>query len=70
MNCPYCKREMTAGSLSGSGSSMFKFVPKDAPRSFFGSGKIIRNARYDLSRFEIKANYCENCRKMIFDAQL
>ncbi len=70
MKCPYCKREMTAGTLSGHGGSMLKFTPQNAPRSFFGSGKVIRNARYDLSRFEIKSNYCESCQKMIFDARM
>lgn len=70
MLCPYCKREMTTGTLSGSGSSMLKFTPQDAPRTLLGSGKVIKNAKYDFSRFEIKSYFCENCCKMIFDAKI
>ena len=70
MICPYCKREMTAGTLSGIGSTMPKFSPQNAPKSFFGNGKVIRNARYNYSRFEIKADYCESCNKIIFDAHI
>ncbi len=70
MKCPYCKREMTSGTLSGNGNTMLKFSPQNAPRSFFGSGKVIRNAKYNYSRFEIKADYCDSCNKMIFDARM
>lgn len=70
MRCPYCKREMTAGTLTGGGSPMLKFSPQNAPRSFFGTGKVIRNAKYELSRFQINASYCESCQKMIFDARM
>lgn len=70
MICPFCKREMTAGTLGGNGNTMLKFSPLNAPKSFFGNGKVIRNARYNYSRFELKADYCENCKKIIFDANI
>ena len=70
MICPFCKREMTAGTLGGNGNTMLKFSPLNAPKSFFGNGKVIRNARYNYSRFELRADYCENCKKIIFDANI
>lgn len=70
MKCPYCKRDMTVGTLSGNGSSMLKFSPQNAPKGFFNTGRVIRNAKYNFSRFELKADYCESCRKMVLDVQM
>ena len=71
--CPYCNNNMKEGFISGDGRSRVRW--EDANEKVGRFEKAITNkgciaAKYTLTSFHIKANYCENCGKIIFDARI
>ena len=70
MKCPFCGGEMRKGVLNGDGRSMVKFMPEGEKPGLFYNGKRLLNVKYNLTRFEIKADYCEKCGKMFFDTKI
>ena len=73
MNCPYCDKAMQKGILSGDGRSNVTWHSGNSKVSAFdrmlGIGKVTA-AKHTLSSFFIEADYCEPCRKMIFDTDI
>ena len=70
MKCPYCSREMKKGVVRGDGRTPVKFMAEGENPGLFYTGQRLTNVRYDLTQFEIQANYCGNCGKRILDARL
>lgn len=77
--CPYCGKEMQSGNITGDGRTSVRFVPDDAEKGFLpslerlvgGVGKINAvNYAYMNCGFTIKARFCADCKKMIFDTDL
>ncbi len=73
MKCPYCNQEMQKGILSGDGRSRVYWKAGDEKANFMdklsGKGKI-RGIKYTLAAFIIHANYCADCKKMIFETDI
>lgn len=72
MKCPVCDKEMRKGVLSGDGRSKVFFESEDEKLGMMDKlcGKGMIDAKYTLSKFEIQADYCDECRKMIFSTGL
>lgn len=72
MKCPFCDNEMQSGKITGDGRSKVHWIPEgDKPgilESMIGKGRI--DAEYTLTKFSIEANYCGQCKKMIFDTEI
>ena len=73
MTCPFCKKEMQHGILSGDGRSNVTFKAGDKKTGgfdrFIGIGKVTA-AKHGPATFAIDANYCPDCKKMIFDTDI
>ncbi len=73
MKCPFCDKEMTKGFISGDGRSGVYWNDEAEKISFVdkivGVGKVTA-AKYTLTQFKIDANYCPDCKKMIFDTEV
>ena len=77
--CPYCGKEMQSGNITGDGRTSVRFVPDDAEKGFMpslerlvgGAGKLTAVNYVSLHcAFMIKARFCADCKKMIFDTDL
>ena len=77
MECPYCKKEMSAGVIfgNGGGSVCWKDGRDELPRfseKVFNKKKI-EAADYFVdfpALFTINADYCENCKIMMFKTEI
>lgn len=73
MICPYCKKEMEKGVLSGDGRSGVYWKAGEKKVGFMdkmgGTGRL-KAVKYSLAVFEIDSYYCSGCKKMIFDTEL
>lgn len=73
MKCPYCDGEMLHGNLQMDGRSGIHFQQEGKKLTFWdqlaGVGKVITKGRR-LWAIQIEADYCEKCRKMIFDTEV
>lgn len=73
MECPYCKKEMKEGILSGDARQGVSWKEGDRKASFFdkmgGSCKVTA-AKCGLSVFTIQAHFCPGCKKMIIDTDV
>lgn len=73
MKCLYCDQEMQGGIISGSGRSGVYWKKGDKKANFMdilGGTEIIKAAKYTLLSFTIEANYCEACKKVIFETDI
>lgn len=75
MNCPFCGKEMTAGTLTCSdGRGRVIWEAADKKLSFLdklgGKGALKGGEFHPLSGVTIKADYCPFCKKMIFDTEI
>lgn len=72
MKCPFCNNEMQAGIMSGDGRSKIFWEPKGDKLGVMDKivGKGMIGAEYSLTKFKINAEYCYNCKKMIFDTDI
>ena len=71
MNCPFCEKEMTKGTLSGDGRTKVRWDADGEKIGLFDKMFIgLVDAEYTFTKFRIKSFYCENCKKMIFDTNL
>lgn len=72
MNCPFCQNEMQKGLLYGDGRTKLRWNQGDKTLGLIDSitGKGLVNAKYKLWTFYLDSFYCENCKKMIFDAEI
>ena len=72
MRCPFCGKEMRKGVLSGDGRSKVFWEHENEKLGvmdkLFGKGMI--DAEYSLSKFKIQADYCDDCKKMIFSTDI
>lgn len=68
-----CDQEMQGGIISGSGRSGVYWKKGDKKANFMdilsGTG-LIKAAKYTLLSFTIEANYCETCKKVIFETDI
>lgn len=73
MKCPYCEGEMLHGHLLCDGRSGIHFQQEGKKLTFWdqlaGVGKVITKGRRTVT-IRIEADYCEKCRKMIFDTEV
>jgi len=73
MKCPYCDGEMQHGNLQMDGRSGLHFQQEGKKLTFWdqlaGVGKVITKGQRMLT-IQIEADYCEKCRKIIFDAEV
>ena len=73
MECPYCKKEMKEGILSGDARQGVSWKEGEKKASMFdkmgGSCKVTA-AKVGLSTFTIPAHFCEGCKKMIIDTDV
>lgn len=65
MQCPYCNSEMLPGVITFGMRSNAVWKPNDD----YGKIKKIIVKPYDLDYDEIKASFCNNCKKMILDLE-
>ncbi len=74
MNCPYCGEEMKHGQIFCDGRSGIHFQQEGKKLTFWdqlaGVGKVITKGRSKTLTIQIEADYCEKCKKMIFDADI
>ena len=72
MKCPYCGSEMQEGRLTGDGRSRVHWVPDGEKLTVADrlTGRGLVDAKYHLSEFVIRAQYCAGCEKMIFDTKI
>ena len=65
MNCPYCNKEMEKGYIDQTDIRFpLEWYPASREKGFFASKK--GNVRLTYGG-NVKANRCENCRKIIID---
>lgn len=73
MKCPYCDREMTHGDILADPRGGMHFRKEGEKLGFWdslgGVGRI-EAAKGGWSKLRIAADYCESCRKMIFDTDI
>ena len=73
MQCPYCKKKMKEGILSGDARQGISWKEGEKKASMFdkmgGSCKVTA-AKVGLSTFTIPAHFCEDCKKMIIDTDV
>lgn len=73
MKCPYCEGEMLHGHLFCDGRSGIHFQQEGKKLTFWdqlaGVGKVSTKGRRTMT-IRIEADYCEKCRKIIFDAEV
>jgi hypothetical protein len=73
MECPYCKKEMKEGILSGDARQGVCWKEGEKKASMIdkvvGSCKVTA-AKCGLSVFTIQAHFCEGCKKMIIDTDV
>ncbi|MBQ2953673.1 MAG: hypothetical protein IJE07_08965 [Clostridia bacterium] len=73
MICPYCQGEMQRGEISADPRGGLFFEPEGKKRTFgdvlCGVGRI-EAARGGWSRLRVTADYCHQCKKMIFDTTI
>jgi hypothetical protein len=73
MECPYCKKEMREGILSGDARQGVCWKEGEKKASVIdkvvGSCKVTA-AKVGLSTFTIPAHFCEDCKKMIIDTDV
>ena len=73
MDCPFCRREMDKGILSGDGRSNVRWKAGNKKAGFMdtlsNSGRVTA-AKHTLAVFTIESYYCSSCKKMIFDTDI
>ncbi len=73
MQCPYCKKEMQKGVISGDGRCKMYWETEDKKPGFFdklnGTCRVSA-AKYILGELRIDAFFCSECKKMIFDTDI
>ena len=73
MKCPYCDQEMQKGIISGSGRKGVYWKPGDKKANFMdilsGTG-LIKSAKHTLFSFTIESDYCNACKKIIFETDI
>lgn len=72
MKCPYCENEMQNGSIVGDGRTKVHWVPEGEKYGLMDAlaGKGRLDANYTFAAFNIEANYCKTCKKMIIDTNI
>ena len=72
MKCPYCQGEMQHGTILGDGRSAVYFQQEGKKLTFSdklcGIGRVKTKMKW--YKFNIEADYCEACKKVIFDAEI
>lgn len=73
MKCPFCGKETVSGQITGDGRSQVHFEPNgkkiNALDKALGVGII--DVKYSkMRKFSIDADYCPDCRKMMFDTEV
>ncbi len=73
MICPWCKKEMQAGIISGDGRSRVRFQPDGVKYSFgdilAGVG-ILEAAQTNWVVSRIPAHYCHHCGKIVIESKV
>lgn len=73
MNCPWCEREMQAGTITGDGRSKARFQPEGVRYSFgdllAGTG-LLTAARYKWVNLGIPAHFCSHCKKIVIETDV
>ena len=72
MKCPFCEKEMIKGVMSGDGRSKIFWEPQNEKLGMIDKlvGKGMIDAEYSLSKFKIQADYCDECKKIIFSTNI
>lgn len=72
MKCPYCDGEMQHGTLCGDGRSGVRFDQEGKKLTWSDklAGMGALKVKMKFYRFNIEADYCEKCKKIIFDAEV
>lgn len=73
MECPYCKKEMKKGILSGDARQGISWKEGDKKASMFdklGGSHCLTAAKSNLSTFKIVAYFCSDCKKMIINTDV
>ncbi len=72
MKCPFCKKEMKKGVISGDGRSKIFWEPQNEKPGVMDKilGKGMIDAEYSLTKFKIHAEYCDEYKKMIFSTNI
>ena len=73
MECPYCKKEMKKGILSGDARQGIAWKEGDKRASMLdrmGGAHRLTAAKSNLSTFKIEAHFCADCKKMIIDTDV
>lgn len=67
MQCPYCKKEMSSGSVVGD-EYRLKWLPADKKLlfGFLASGAIPVGTGDVVLKADVPAYFCEDCNKIIF----
>ncbi len=73
MECPYCKREMEKGILSGDGRANVTWKAGDKKTGgfdrFIGIGRLTA-VKSTLTTFTVETYFCPFCKKMIIDTDI
>ncbi len=72
MKCPFCEKEMKRGIMSGDGRSKIFWEPENEKLGVIDKivGKGMIDAEYSLTKFKIRTEYCDECKKMIFSTNI
>lgn len=74
MNCPFCQGEMQHGVLQMDGRGGLIFQQEGKKRTLgdmlTGVGAIQAEKKGLSYKIKLEADYCEACKKMIFDAEV
>lgn len=76
MECPFCGAEMQHGKLSGDGRGGVRFDQAGVKLSWsdkiagVGAVRTKKGSGMNFWRFELEADYCPKCKKLILDAEV
>ena len=68
--CPYCQKEMQEGMIIGDGRNKVRWEAANKKMGIIEkmiTDKGCLEANYTLAHFQIEANYCAACGKIIID---
>lgn len=76
MKCPYCEKEMVAGTLSGDMRAVLTFSPDDKPLRWYdrlaGTGRLTAATKgsWLTYTYKVEAQFCNACKKIIIDTDV